>query len=130
MNTFERACAAFEKGFLDTRIADSDNAVPNGIAAALREAAVAQAREGRAWQEFPDAAPPHGGIWHVYRQGVGFFHATVCYGSHAPWWVPQRIVDGHDGQGDPIAMCEGDLWSALPDPAAIRARTEEPTDGR
>lgn len=75
------------------------------------------------WTLVSNAYPePHVGVWQLHRPGVGFFQATVCYGAHAPWWVPREGFT--KVEGDPIAMQPDDAWRPFPRLQCLY--TEEP----
>jgi len=50
----------------------------------------------------------------VLRRGH-VFTATPCYGMHAPWWVPQLLVDDEQNrEGEPVPMLEPEQWIPVP----------------
>lgn len=55
-----------------------------------------------------DIHPPAHEIYKVFRQGIGEFHATPCYGMHSPWWVPRNGFT--KTESEPIPMDDDDLW--------------------
>ena len=62
------------------------------------------------WNTVENKMPePHDGVWRVFREGVGFFDATVCYGMHNPWWMPRNGFT-HDESG-PVEMELADMWA-------------------
>lgn len=56
----------------------------------------------QAWHQVSGKQPPPHGRYEAYQAGRGDFTATVCYGMHHPWWVP-------DGK-EPIDMLPSDMW--------------------
>ena len=67
------------------------------------------------WETVESKMPPrHDGVWRVFREGVGFFDATVCYGMHSLWWVPRNGFT--NVESEPIDMLPEDLWQRQPDP--------------
>ena len=61
------------------------------------------------WIKVEDQSPPPHRVYRVYRQGVGEFHATPCYGLHHPWWVPRNGFTLKESF--PIDMQDWDYWA-------------------
>lgn len=66
------------------------------------------------WQPTETEMPRPHNRYRVWREGVGYFDATPCYGLHAPWWVPRNSFT--KSESEPVRMEPTDLWQPLPDP--------------
>jgi hypothetical protein len=61
------------------------------------------------WITVHTEMPPPGGLYLVFRKKTDhLFHATVCYGIHAPWWIPRNGFTLEESP--PIQMLVADLW--------------------
>ena len=54
------------------------------------------------WISVKNEMPPKHARYRIWRDGVGEFVATPCYGMHEPWWVPRNSFTKQESE--PIAV--------------------------
>ena len=63
------------------------------------------------WISVIDKMPPKHARYRIWREGVGEFVATPCYGMHEPWWVPRNSFTKQESE--PIGVLATDYWRDL-----------------
>lgn len=76
------------------------------------------------FKQIPDHFPRKGGRYLVSRLETGPFVATVCYGLHDPWWVPE-VVNHYSPGAFVVPMRKGDQWIEWPVAITAELKVQE-----